>query len=124
MLQRVWERAKLSRADQVIIATDHDGIRAQAQGFGATVVMTDQGHPSGTDRVSQAVAQHSEFSSIRLVLNIQGDEARVREQYTSMAALGRMVRPTDISDMVLYLCSPAGDNITGQSIDVSGGSHL
>ena len=52
------------------------------------------------------------------------DEARVRQQYESQAALGRMVRPTDISDMVLYLCSPAGDNITGQSIDVSGGSHL
>jgi len=52
------------------------------------------------------------------------DIDRVRAQYTSQAALGRMVRPTDISNMVLYLCSPAGDNITGQSIDISGGSYL
>jgi NAD(P)-dependent dehydrogenase (short-subunit alcohol dehydrogenase family) len=52
------------------------------------------------------------------------EEERVRAMYNNMAVLGRMVRPSDISDMVLYLCSPAGDNITGQSIDVSGGSHL
>ena len=51
-------------------------------------------------------------------------EDQVRKAYVSQAALGRMVRASDISDMVLYLCSPAGDNITGQSIDISGGSYL
>lgn len=52
------------------------------------------------------------------------DIDEVRDQYTSQAVLKRMVRPSDISDMVLYLSSPAGDNITGQSIDISGGSYL
>jgi 3-deoxy-manno-octulosonate cytidylyltransferase (CMP-KDO synthetase) len=70
MLERVWERAKLSRADQVIIATDHPGIRETSQYFGATVVMTDRGHPSGTDRVSQAAEQFN----ADVVVNVQGDE--------------------------------------------------
>ena len=70
MLERVWERAKMSRADQVIIATDHFGIRETAQAFGATVVMTDPRHPSGTDRVSQAAEQFN----ASVVVNVQGDE--------------------------------------------------
>src|SRR5258708_39977017 len=52
------------------------------------------------------------------------DEMRIRQQYVGQAVLGRMVGPKDISDMVLYLCSPAGANITGQAIDISAGSYL
>ncbi len=52
------------------------------------------------------------------------DEAVVRKNFSSQAALGRMVRASDIGAMVLYLCGPGGDNITGQSIDVSGGTYL
>ncbi len=52
------------------------------------------------------------------------DETRVRQQYVGQAVLGRMARPTDISSMVIYLCGPAGENISGQAIDISAGSYL
>ncbi len=41
--------------------------------------------------------------------------------YTDKAALRRMVKPEDISSMVAFLASPAGNNITGESLDVSAG---
>ena len=48
----------------------------------------------------------------------------VRKQYTSQAALNRFVTARDVSDLVLYLASPSGDNISGQALDVSAGSYL
>jgi NAD(P)-dependent dehydrogenase (short-subunit alcohol dehydrogenase family) len=52
------------------------------------------------------------------------DESAIRHDYVKAAALQRMVRASDISGMVLHLCSPAGDNITGQAIEISAGSYL
>ncbi len=48
----------------------------------------------------------------------------VRKQYTSQAALNRFVTARDVSDLVLYLASPSGDNISGQALDVSAGAFL
>jgi NAD(P)-dependent dehydrogenase (short-subunit alcohol dehydrogenase family) len=52
------------------------------------------------------------------------DESAVRHDYVAAAALKRMVRASDISSMVLHLCGEAGENITGQAIEISGGSYL
>ncbi|MEZ5502622.1 MAG: 3-deoxy-manno-octulosonate cytidylyltransferase [Halioglobus sp.] len=73
MVQRVWEQARRSRAQQVVIATDDERIFSAATGFGAEVFMTDQGHPSGTDRLQQVVAQ-LELPADHIVVNVQGDE--------------------------------------------------
>jgi NAD(P)-dependent dehydrogenase (short-subunit alcohol dehydrogenase family) len=48
----------------------------------------------------------------------------VRSMFTGQSALKRFVRPTDISDMVLFLASGAGENITGQALEVSAGAIL
>jgi NAD(P)-dependent dehydrogenase (short-subunit alcohol dehydrogenase family) len=48
----------------------------------------------------------------------------VRQQFLRPAALGRMVSPDDVSETVLFLCSPAARNITGQVIEVSAGFGL
>ena len=48
----------------------------------------------------------------------------VRKMFTDMSALGRFVRPADIADTVLFLCSPAGENITGVALEVTAGAIL
>lgn len=47
--------------------------------------------------------------------------AEVEKFYTSTTLLKRFVEPEDVAAMVVYLASPAGQNITGQAIDVSAG---
>ncbi|WP_406147360.1 SDR family NAD(P)-dependent oxidoreductase [Streptomyces anulatus] len=42
----------------------------------------------------------------------------------SITALGRMGLPEDVADVVGFLAGPRGRWITGQSIDVSGGTYL
>ncbi|MAJ86878.1 MAG: 3-deoxy-manno-octulosonate cytidylyltransferase [Cellvibrionales bacterium TMED148] len=73
MLQRVWERALLSSAQEVIIATDHHDIQNVAKGFGAEVCMTKIDHESGTDRL-QEVASIFGYDESRIIVNVQGDE--------------------------------------------------
>ena len=73
MLQHVYERARQSGADEVVVATDDARIAAVARGFGATVCMTSVAHNSGTDRLAE-VAHTMNWPSDTLVVNLQGDE--------------------------------------------------
>ncbi len=74
MLQHVWERAKEAKVlDEVIIACDDERVLAAAKAFGAHVVFTSKGHPSGTDRIIEVVNP----LEVRVVVNIQGDEPLV-----------------------------------------------
>jgi NAD(P)-dependent dehydrogenase (short-subunit alcohol dehydrogenase family) len=41
-------------------------------------------------------------------------------EYLQKVSLRRMVEPTDIAYMVVFLCSPAGRNISGQALSVCG----
>lgn len=71
MLQRVYERASLARrADEVLVATDDERIAEAVRRFGGRVTMTSPSHPSGSDRVAEAVSE----LSVDLVVNVQGDE--------------------------------------------------
>lgn len=71
----VWvaERAKLSGAKQVIIATDDQRILDTLKQRGHQAVMTRTNHMSGTDRIAE-VAQHQGWAEDAIVVNVQGDE--------------------------------------------------
>jgi len=49
---------------------------------------------------------------------------KMRQQYVKPTALGRMVSASEVSRAVLFLCSSAASNITGQVIEVSAGFGL
>ncbi|MCQ2377581.1 MAG: 3-deoxy-manno-octulosonate cytidylyltransferase, partial [Victivallaceae bacterium] len=72
MIRHVWERASASQADRVLVATDDRRIFDAVRGFGGEAVMTRSDHPSGTDRIAEAVAALPE--EYDLVVNVQGDE--------------------------------------------------
>lgn len=72
LVQHVWERVSLcSRLDDIAIATDDKRIFDAALAFGAKAIMTYPDHPSGSDRLAEAVQT---FPSATHVVNIQGDE--------------------------------------------------
>lgn len=69
----VWvvERARLAaRLDEILVATDDERIAAVARGCGAAVAMTRPDHPTGTDRIAEAIRG----IEADVVVNIQGDE--------------------------------------------------
>jgi len=72
MLQRVYERSKLSNLDKVLVATDDQRIFDHVIEFGGEVLMTSQDIGSGTERCAAALDSIGE--EFEIVLNIQGDE--------------------------------------------------
>ena len=71
LIQWVLERARLAkRLSNVIVATDDERIRRAVERMGGQAVMTRPNHPSGTDRIAEAVAGQP----VGVVVNIQGDE--------------------------------------------------
>lgn len=72
LIQLVWEQcSKCSRLDELVIATDDERILAAAEGFGAKALMTSPEHPTGTDRLAEAVRS---LPGAEIIVNIQGDE--------------------------------------------------
>ena len=72
LVQHVWERvSQCSRLDDMAIATDDERILEAALAFGAKAIMTSPDHPSGSDRLAEAVQA---FPSATHIVNIEGDE--------------------------------------------------
>lgn len=73
LIQWVVERTRQSkRLDEVLVATDDHRIRQAVDAIGCRVIMTRPDHPSGTDRVAEAVKIFG--CEVDGVVNIQGDE--------------------------------------------------
>ena len=57
MIRHVWEQARKSAAQRVVIATDDQRIVDACTAFGAEVVLTRAEHNSGTDRLAEVAEQ-------------------------------------------------------------------
>lgn len=73
MVIHVARKAKLSGADEVIIATDDTRIEQTALEYNFNSVLTDINHISGTDRINE-VCQKINWSNNTVIVNVQGDE--------------------------------------------------
>lgn len=74
MIQHVFERTSLaSTIDQVVVATDDSRIFDAVESFGGHVVMTNENHPTGTDRLAEAASK----LDADIVVNVQGDEPMI-----------------------------------------------
>jgi len=91
LIQHVWERCQeCEKLDRVVIATDTENIRDVALAFGAEVVMTQESHPSGTDRLAEAVSSYPEATHI---INIQGDEPMIEPSLIDTLAETMLTHP-------------------------------
>lgn len=70
IVQWVWEQAMASKADLVLVATDDQRIFDAVEAFGGKAVMTSPDHPSGSDRIMEAVKD----IDVDVIVNVQGDE--------------------------------------------------
>jgi 3-deoxy-manno-octulosonate cytidylyltransferase (CMP-KDO synthetase) len=73
MVVRVAQRALLSSAAQVVIATDSADIIDKCAEYGIRAVLTRVDHPSGSDRLAEA-CELLGLAEDALVVNVQGDE--------------------------------------------------
>ena len=85
MLQHTYERACLSRAEKVIIATDNKKILDSARIYTDDVILTSEHHQTGTDRLAEVVDCLS-WDDDTIIVNVQGDEPLILSEHIEQAA--------------------------------------
>jgi 3-deoxy-manno-octulosonate cytidylyltransferase (CMP-KDO synthetase) len=83
MVIRVAERARLSGAERMIVATDHEEIAAACILHKVEVMLTRADHPSGTDRIAEVARS---LPKDAVIVNLQGDEPLIDPSLLSAAA--------------------------------------
>ncbi len=106
MIVRVAERASQSGADEIIVATDHEGVRAAASAAGFEALMTRADHPTGTDRIAEVAAIRG-WADDRIVVNVQGDEPRIAPQLIREVADQLAARP---AAAIATACHPIAED--------------
>ncbi|MCL4220708.1 MAG: 3-deoxy-manno-octulosonate cytidylyltransferase [Phycisphaerales bacterium] len=90
LVQHVWEQARQSAAERVVIATDADEVAACVRAFGGQCVMTSPAHENGTSRLAEASTLLG-LGDEAIVVNVQGDEPEI-EPGTIDEAIGLLER--------------------------------
>ncbi len=122
MIERVYQCASGCSAESVTVATDDQRIVDAVNAFGGNSIMTRADHPSGTDRLQEAV-QILGLSDNEIVVNVQGDEplmpAAVIEQVASNLASNSHASAAtlseDINNKTVIFNSNAVKVVTDQS---------
>jgi 3-deoxy-manno-octulosonate cytidylyltransferase (CMP-KDO synthetase) len=73
MIVHVLRRAEAARIGRVIVATDAPDIAHAVTRHGGEAVMTRSDHPSGSDRIFEALQAIDGAGQIDTIINVQGD---------------------------------------------------
>jgi 3-deoxy-manno-octulosonate cytidylyltransferase (CMP-KDO synthetase) len=102
MIAHVWRRAIEADVGRVIVASDCDEINAVIRARGGEAVLTRVDHPSGSDRVFEAVSK-VDRGEVEVILNLQGDLPTL-EPGTARACLEPMQQAgPDIATIVVEI---------------------
>lgn len=98
MIVHVMRRAKAAKLGRVAVATDTAEIADAVTSHGGEAVMTSPDHPSGSDRIYEALGQLDPSGRVDTVINLQGDFPTIL--------------PDNIRDVLGPLADPAVDIAT------------
>ncbi|HEV7881564.1 3-deoxy-manno-octulosonate cytidylyltransferase [Bradyrhizobium sp.] len=73
MIVHVLRRAEAANIGRVAVATDTPEIAAAVKSHGGEAVMTSADHPSGSDRIYEALGKLDPAGQTEIVINLQGD---------------------------------------------------
>src|SRR3954469_2383869 len=98
MIVHVLRRAEAANIGRGAVATDALEIAAAVRSHGGEAVMTSADHPSGSDRIYEALGKLDASGQIEIIINLQGDFPTIR--------------PDNIRDVLGPLSDPAVDIAT------------
>jgi 3-deoxy-manno-octulosonate cytidylyltransferase (CMP-KDO synthetase) len=98
MIVHVLRRAEAAKLGRVAVATDTTEVAEAVKSHGGEAVMTSPDHPSGSDRIHEALGQLDPEAQVDTVINLQGDFPTIL--------------PGNIRDVLGPLADPAVDIAT------------
>ena len=100
MIVHVWRRATEAAIGEVVVATDTAAVAEAILAAGGRAVMTRADHPSGSDRIAEALEQLDPRALHDVIVNVQGDLPTIAPS-TIGAVLAPMADPAvDLATLV------------------------
>ena len=102
MIVHVWRRAVAAAIGEVVVATDSEEIAGVVRAAGGRAQMTRDDHPSGSDRIHEAIGIIDPEGRYDVIVNVQGDlpaisPRSIRAVFSAIegpeVALGTLVAP-------------------------------
>jgi 3-deoxy-manno-octulosonate cytidylyltransferase (CMP-KDO synthetase) len=125
MIVHVLRRAQAARIGRVAIATDSPDIARAVTTHGGEAVMTRADHPSGSDRIFEALETLDPAGQIETIVNIQGDLPTI-EPEAIRASIGPLSDPdVDIATLAAVIrkeeehTNPNVAKIVGSALDAT-----
>ena len=106
MIVHVWRRAREADLGPVYVACGDTAIAEAIEAAGGNAVMTDPDHPSGSDRIFEALQTVDPGGSFDAVINIQGDSPTMDASLPRAAMAALSHRHVDIATIA---CPITGD---------------
>ncbi len=103
MVVHVARRAVEADIGPVFVATDSDEVRVAVTAAGLQVVMTRDDHPSGSDRIHEAVQSLDPKGEIETIVNLQGDLPTIEPQAVRAALAPLEDRQVDIGTLAAVI---------------------
>jgi 3-deoxy-manno-octulosonate cytidylyltransferase (CMP-KDO synthetase) len=104
MIVHVARRAAASAASRIVVATDAPEVAAAFAAPGAQALMTRADHPSGSDRLAEAVEQLG-LADDAAVVNVQGDEPLIAPGMIDACAATLAAQPDCVMATVAHALS-------------------
>lgn len=106
MIVQVLRRAREAEIGEPVVATDSEAVAAAVEKAGGRGVMTSADHPSGSDRIYEALLAIDPDGTIDTVVNVQGDLPTLAPG-DLRAALGPLADPAvDIATLAAVITDP------------------
>jgi len=107
MIVQVVRRAEAAQIGEIVVATDSEAIAQAVTQHGGRAVMTRADHPSGSDRIFEALGIVDPNGAARIVVNVQGDLPTLAPE-AIRAALAPLADPAvDIATLAAEIADPA-----------------
>jgi 3-deoxy-manno-octulosonate cytidylyltransferase (CMP-KDO synthetase) len=103
MIVQVWRRAREADVGEVVVAADSPEIVEAVTRAGGRAVLTNPAHPSGSDRIFEALSRIDPDARHDVIVNVQGDLPTI-EPATIGAALAPLNDPAvDIATLAAII---------------------
>src|SRR5690348_4080390 len=73
MIVHVLRRAEAAGVGAAVVATDSEAVATAVEKAGGRAIMTRADHPSGSDRIYEALTALDPEGSVDVIVNVQGD---------------------------------------------------
>ena len=106
MIVHVVRRGTEAQVGEVVVATDSEAVATAVEKAGGRAVMTRSDHPSGSDRIHEALQALDPERNVEMVVNVQGDLPTIDPAAIRAAVVPLADPAVDIATLAAVIRNP------------------